>query len=199
MRWVLIISALFVSGCVSAPTRDPVELPDGNWQLDPLHSSVIWRSRHFGLSWYTARFDTLGASLTFDPDQPEAARLTAIINADSVSTGNSEFDRQLRGPNWFSAEHHPQIIFETTRIVLGEDGNGQAFGDLTIRGITRPATMNIHFYGGTYNFLENSDMIGFAADMVLSRREFGIGSFIPSAIAGDEVRIRIEAEFLLED
>jgi len=199
MRWLLALAILFLSGCVSAPTRDPVELPAGNWQLDPLHSSVIWRSRHFGLAWYTARFDTMSASLTFDPENPEAAQLTAIIDASSVSTGNPSFDEQLRGPNWFSAERHPQIIFESTSIELGEDGAGQAIGEMTIRGTTQPAVLDIRFYGGTYNFLENTDMIGFGADAILSRREFGIGGFIPAAIAGDEVRIRIEAEFLLEE
>lgn len=197
MRFVLpVLMLAFVSGCVSAPTRDPAELPSGSWLLDTDHASVHWRSRHFGLSWYTARFDSIDASLEFDPSEPGAAQLIAIIDAGSVSTGNAAFDATLRGPNWFSAERHPQIIFRSSNIeVIGED-TGIAEGELTIRGVTHPARMDIVFYGGNFNFLENRDVIGFGADMVVARSDYGIGPFIPAAIAGDEVRIRIEAEFL---
>ncbi|WP_421785916.1 YceI family protein [Hyphobacterium sp.] len=174
-------------------------LPSGEWRLDPLHTSVTWRSRHFGLAWYTARFDTIDASLTFDPERPMETRLNAIIEASSVSTGNREFDATLRGRNWFSAERHPQIIFEATDIRTTGELTGVAEGLLTIRGETRPVTMDIEFYGGNFNFLENRDAIGFGADMLVSRSDFGIGPLIPSAIASDEVRIRIEAEFLREN
>ena len=193
------IILVMVGGCVSAPTRDPAELPSGNWQLDTDHASVLWRSRHFGLAWYTARFDQIEASLNFDPAAPGAAQMTAIIDAGSVSTGNPGFDEQLRGSNWFSAERHPQIIFRSTNIQLTEENTGIAEGELTIRGVTMPARMDITFYGGNFNFLENRDVIGFGADMVVSRSDYGIGPFIPAAIAGDEVRIHIEAEFLREE
>ncbi|WP_420431439.1 YceI family protein [Hyphobacterium sp.] len=199
MRYFLLSLLMLLTACVSAPTQDPRELPSGDWRIDPLHASVTWRSRHFGLAWYTARFDDIDASLTFDPLRPEATQLTAIIEAASVSTGNTVFDETLRGENWFSAARHPQIVFEATQIVTTGESTGHAEGFLTIRGVTRPVRMEIVFYGGNFNFLENRDVIGFGADMVLSRSEFGIGQLIPSAIASDEVRIRIEAEFLQEN
>lgn len=194
-----IFLTLIAAACVSAPVTDPVELPAGEWRLDQNHASVHWQARHFGLAWYTARFDTIDASLTFDPRSPESAQLNAIIETASISTGNSEFDERLRGPNWFAANRNPQIIFRADSITVTGDASGFADGELTIRGVTRPARMNIDFYGGNFNFLENRDVIGFGADMVVSRSEFGIGQLIPSAIAGDEVRIRIEAEFLREE
>lgn len=199
MRYLPLLLLVLLTACVSAPTQDPRELPAGEWRIDPLHASVTWRSRHFGLAWYTARFDDIDASLTFDPLRPEATQLTAIIETASVSTGNNQFDETLRGGNWFSAERHPQIVFEATDIATTGENTGLAEGFLTIRGVTRPARMEIVFYGGNFNFLENRDVIGFGADMVLSRNEFGIGQLVPSAIASDEVRIRIEAEFLREN
>jgi polyisoprenoid-binding protein YceI len=190
---------LSLSACVSAPTRDPVDIPPGDWQLDQRHASVTWRARHFGLSWFTARFDTVDASLTFDAAAPEAARLTAIIEADSVSTGQPAFDDTLRGGNWFAADRHPQIVFESHDIEITGEQTGIAHGELTIRGVTHAAEMHIEFYGGNFNFLESRDAIGFGADMMVSRSDYGIGQLIPAAIAGDDVRIRIEAEFLRED
>lgn len=198
-RLFLLLQVLLVTACVSAPVTDPVELPAGDWRLDQNHASVHWQARHFGLAWYTARFDELDASLSFDPLAPEEARLTAIIEASSVSTGNPEFDERLRGPNWFAADTSPQILFEAQGITVTGDTTGYADGNLTIRGVTRPVRMDIVFYGGNFNFLENRDVIGFGADMIVSRSEFGVGQLIPAAIAGDEVRIRIEAEFLREE
>jgi polyisoprenoid-binding protein YceI len=199
MRFLPLALLFALTACVTAPTQDPRELPAGEWRLDPLHASVTWRSRHFGLSWYTARFDTLDASLTFDPARPADTQLTAIIDAASVSTGNEGFDETLRGGNWFSAGRHPQIVYETTDIVVTGETTGYADGQLTIRGVTQPVRMEIEFYGGNFNFLENRDVIGFGADMVVDRNDFGIGQLVPSAIASDEVRIRIEAEFLREN
>ena len=200
MRLILpVLLMALLNGCVSAPTQNPAELPAGSWQLDTDHASVHWRSRHFGLSWYTARFDRIDASLDFDPAEPGSAQMTAIIEAGSVSTGNDAFDETLRGPNWFSAERHPQIVFRSSNIEVTGGETGIAEGELTIRGITHPARMDIVFYGGNFNFLENRDVIGFGADMVIARSDYGIGPFIPAAIAGDEVRIRIEAEFLREE
>ncbi|PIW29542.1 MAG: polyisoprenoid-binding protein [Rhodobacterales bacterium CG15_BIG_FIL_POST_REV_8_21_14_020_59_13] len=197
---VLMLAVLAIlGGCVSAPTQDPADLPSGNWQLDTEHASAHWRSRHFGLAWFTARFDSIDASLDFDPSEPEGAQLTAIIDAGSVSTGNAAFDETLRGPNWFSAERHPQIIFRSSSIAVTGEDTGVAEGELTIRGIAHPARMDIVFYGGNFNFLENRDVIGFGADMVVSRSDYGIGPLIPATIAGDEVRIRIEAEFLRDE
>ena len=139
------------------------------------------------------------SSLTFDAANPEAAQLVAVIAAQSVSTGNDAFDDTLRGGNWFAADRHPQIVFESHDIEITGEQTGIAHGELTIRGVTHAAEMHIEFYGGNFNFLESRDAIGFGADMMVSRSDYGIGQLIPAAIAGDDVRIRIEAEFLRED
>jgi len=184
--------------CVSAPRIDPQTLPSGQWQLDTHHASVTWRVRHFGLSWVTGRFDEMDASLDFDPENPDQARLSATINAASVSTGNPEFDEVLRSSGWFDAAAHTQILFELSSVTVTGEQTGTARGNLTLKGRTRPIDMIIEFHGGNYNFLESREIVGFGADMVIDRTEFGIG-FLPDGIAGDAVHIRIEAEFLLQE
>lgn len=183
--------------CVSAPRTDPQTLPSGQWQLDTHHASVTWQVRHFGLSWVTGRFDTFDASLDFDPENPERAQLSAAINAASVSTGNPEFDDTLRGSGWLNADLHPQIFFELESLTITGEQTGTARGNLTLKGQMHSVDMMIEFYGGNYNFLESREAIGFGADMVIERTDFGIG-FLPDGIAGDTIRIRIEAEFLLQ-
>lgn len=195
MRRLAALACLMLTACVSAPSVDPERLPAGAWALDAEHASAVWRVRHLGLSWYTARFDTLDASLSFDPASPEAAQLTASIEAASVSTGDPDFDETLRGAAWFDAERHPQIIFRSTRIEVTGETTGRVHGELTLKGVTRPAVLETEFYGGVFNLLEGRRAMGFGADLIIDRNDFGVGQ-LPAGFIGDEVRVRIEAEFL---
>jgi len=195
MRLLAALAFLLLAACVSAPSVDPERLPAGEWALDADHASVTWRVRHLGLSWYTARFDEMDASLSFDPARPEAAELTAVIEAGSVSTGDPDFDETLRGAAWFDAQRHPQIIFRSTRIEVTGDTTGRIHGELTLKGVTRPAVLKTEFYGGLFNPLERRRVLGFGADLVIDRTDFGVGR-LPPGFIGDEVRVRIEAEFL---
>jgi polyisoprenoid-binding protein YceI len=197
-RLAAILAVLILSACVSAPVADPARLPGGEWRLDASHASVTWQVRHMGLSWRTARFDRSGANLDFDPAAPEAASLTAIVDAASVSTGDPELDAVLRGPGWLDAERHPQISFVSERIEVTGERTGRVHGALTLKGRTAPAILETEFYGGVLNPLEGRQAIGFGADLTVSRSEFSIGR-LPPGFLGDEVRLRIEAEFLKED
>ena len=196
-RVLSLLIALALSACVSPATTDPAELPSGEWALDPGHTSVTWRVRHLGLSWYTARFNAAEASLSFDPASPGDAQLTAVVDAASVSTGDPDFDETLRGSGWLDAERHPEIVFRSTRIELTGETTGRIHGALTLKGVTADAVLETEFYGGTFNPLEGAQALGFGADLVIDRTEFGIGN-LPGNFIGDEVRLRIEAEFLRE-
>jgi len=193
----VLAAGLMLASCVGVPTTEPSELPAGEWELDPRHASVTWRARHFGLSWMTGRFDHIEASLTFDPENPTAAKLTAIIRAASVSTGLEEFDQTLRGAAWLAVEESPQIVFVSSAIEVTGSNIGRVTGDLTLRGVTREVVMEVEFYGGNFNFLEGQQVIGFGGDIVIDRRDYDVGN-LPVTIAGEEIRIRIEADFLRE-
>ena len=195
IRILTVLPALALTACVAPATTDPAELPSGAWTLDPGHTSVTWRVRHLGLSWYIARFDAAEASLSFDPASPEDAQLTAVIDAASVSTGDPEFDETLRGPGWLDAERHPEIVFRSTRIEVTGEATGRIHGELTLKGVTADAVLETEFYGGTFNPLEGAQALGFGADMTIDRTDFGVGN-LPGNFIGDEVRLRIEAEFL---
>ncbi len=191
------LCALVLTACVSAPSVDPVDLPAGDWRLDAGHTSVTWQIRHLGLSWYTARFDRADASLSFDPANPENARLTATVDAASVSTGDPDFDETLRGSGWFDVETYPEIVFVSDRIEVTGDTTGRVHGTLTLKGQSHPAVLETEFYGGLFNPLEGRQAIGFGAKLEIDRTEFGVGR-LPGNFIGDTVRLNIEAEFLQE-
>ncbi|WP_323762505.1 YceI family protein [Maricaulis sp.] len=190
------MACLLMAGCLT-PTTDPQRLPAGQWSLDPAHASVTWQVQHMGLSWYTGRFDAVDASLDFDPALPATARLTAIIEAASVSTGDPDFDAALAA-DWLQADRHPQIVFRSTAIDVTGASTGQVTGELTLNGVTRPVTLDVIFNGGLTNWLEGRPAIGFSANGILDRDAFNVGN-LPHSIVGPTVRILIEAEFLTED
>ena len=195
-RAFALLGLLLLAGCIT-PTSDPLDLPAGEWRLDPHHSSAVWRVRHLGTGWTVGRFDQLDASLTFDPDRPDASRLTAIIETASVSTADSEFDSVLESAPWLAADANPQIVFQAVRVEVTGERTGVAEGELTLRGVTRPARMEIEFHGGVRNPLEGRRMIAFGGDLRVDRDAFNVGN-LPHAIVGETVHIRIEAEFLRE-
>lgn len=198
MRPALVATMLLLASCVSAPVTDPARLPAGAWELDAEHTSVTWQVRHLGLSWYTARFDGVRASLEFDPARPEEAELTAIVDAASVSTGDPDFDALLRGSGWLDAARHPEIVFVSNRIVVTGERAGEVHGLLTLKGVTQEVVMETEFYGGVFNPLIRRNMLGFRGYFEIDRTQFDIGR-LPGNFIGDTVRLSVEAEFIARD
>lgn len=190
-----VVSAVLVCACATPPQREPAAAPAGNYGLDPTHTSVIWSVSHAGLSRYTARFDTVSGTLDFDPDTPENSRVFITIAAASISTGLPDFDRTIAmDARYFDAGRYPDIIFESTSATRLGDNVGTIDGNLTFRGVTRPVTLAVTFYGSGKSFGHAGKTLGFAATTTLKRHEFGLTHLAAFGI-GDAVEVRIETEF----
>jgi polyisoprenoid-binding protein YceI len=188
-----------LSGCGAAAVLthsvdvDPVDAPAGTYALSPRHSDLLFDVSHFDYSHYHARFDEVDAELTFDPAEPANSSVTATIAAASVSTGDGEIDRLLKGPGFFDAARYPDITFRSTRITVTGPTTGQIEGDLTIHDSTHRVTLDVTFNGGAPNPLEPFHVLGFSARGQFSRSEFGLADWFPAI--GDEVDVLVEAEF----
>jgi polyisoprenoid-binding protein YceI len=173
-----------------------VDLPAGAYRLDPRHASVIFRIRHMGLAWFTARFDGKDATLELDPADPARSRLSASVDANTVNTGLQSsqgergFDRSIG-----RALGAPSISFVSTRIERTGAHTARVTGDLTMNGQTHPATLDVTFDGGRLDPLRGGAMVlGFSAHGVIDRTQWGVNEW--RAFAGDEVQIVIEAELV---
>ncbi|MEZ5669719.1 MAG: YceI family protein [Alphaproteobacteria bacterium] len=194
--WVF---ASLLAGCeaVSVATYraspDAAAAPAGAYTLSARHADVQFAVWHFAYSRYIARFDRFDAQLDFDPSDPTRSRLTATIDAASVDTGDPEIDAMLTGRQFFDAGSYTQIRFESRQIALTGAQTGTVEGDLTIRDVTRPVTLDVTFNGGAPNPLEPTYVLGFSATATFSRSAFGLANWLPAV--GDEVAVTIEAEF----
>lgn len=198
MRYFFAIALLVVlAACVRAPNVRPAAAPQGEYALDKSHASLTFKIGHGkGLSQFTARFDDFDAALNFDPATPQNSRLSVVIEAASVSTGMADFDKKLANTgNVLDAKAHPQIRFEATDITVTGAQNGQVTGILSLRGVSRPVTLNVQFNGSANDVLRGGQVLGFSATGRFSRAEFGANAWANFGV-GDMISVHIEAEFL---
>src|SRR5262249_1764309 len=186
------------SGPTSGAFPIAVDLPAGEYRSDPHHTSVIWRIRHQGLAWLSARFDTSAATLTLDPADPSRSHIQATIDAHSIDTnvlganGQRNFDNTIAG--WLGADHTPQITFNSTRIERTGQNTARVTGDLTLNGQTHPAVLDVTFDGGHTDPLRGHTALGFSAQTTIQRSQWGVSAM--SQFASDEVQIVIEMELV---
>jgi len=173
-----------------AASLDPAAAPAGTYVLDKSHASLTASLSHMGLSHYTMRFDVLDASFTYDPKAPEASKVQASVDANSLDVGVPKISAQF-AREFLAGDESPRITFTSTAIIYSGN-HGTLTGDLTLRGVTRPVTLDVTF-NGTGAGLLGGHRMGFSATGDIKRSDFGSKAWL-SAV-GDDVHIVIEAEF----
>jgi polyisoprenoid-binding protein YceI len=196
----LVAAATVFSGAAWAAEPSPkvaVEpAPSGAYVSDPAHSSVIWRINHLGLSNYTARFTRMTAALTWNAEHPETSSVVATIDPLSVQTNfpfpeREDFDKEIGTEERFLGGK--PIRFVSKEIKVTDLHHGTVAGDLTFRGETHPAVLNVTFNGSMARQpAADSAKIGFSAEMTFKRSEWGLAPKIKSV--ADEVTVIIETE-----
>lgn len=178
-----------------ALTRNPAEVQAGVYKLDSEHGKITWSVDHLGFSTYYGQFVNVQADLTLDPANPSAAVLTATIPLTDVDSNSDGLDQHLQTADFFDTANHPTATFRSTRIEIDSDDptDADVWGELTLRGVTRPVKMEVGFnqagpsMGGVYK-------VGFDGEATIRRSEFGINFALPAL--GDEVKLHIEGEFV---
>lgn len=170
-----------------------VTVKPGTYTIDPAHTAVLFKIDHFGLSKYIGRFNSVDASLEFDPDNIENTRLQAIVDTASIDVGDAEFSETLSGADWFNSAQFPQAVLTADSVKFAEGGEVVFNGTLTMLGVSQAVDFSVQFNGGANNNLTGYYTIGFSASLVIKRSEFGMDKHI--GLVGDEVELEIHAEF----
>ena len=150
-----------------------VELPQaGDWVIDPAHSSIQAVARHMVVTKVRGRFEDLSGTLHIDED-PTKSWAEASIGAASINTSAPDRDAHLRSPDFLNADEFPELTFKSTR--LGHKGGNrfEVEGDLTIRGETRPVTLEVEF-GGVVTDPFGQTKALFSATTKLEREKWGM-------------------------
>ena len=143
------------------------------WQIDGAHSIAEFAVKHMMVATVKGRFRTLGGTIQIDEAQPERSSVTAEIETATVDTGQEQRDAHLRSDDFFNAERFPAITFRSTRVQRKSDDEWKVEGDLTIRDVTRPVTLDVEF-DGQITDAYGKQRAAFSATTRVNRKDFGL-------------------------
>jgi polyisoprenoid-binding protein YceI len=185
---VLALSLVLASAAQAAPTA---------WTIDPNHSQVGFSIRHF-FSKVPGSFTKYSGTIVYDAEKPAASSVKAEIAAASINTNNEKRDGHLRSEDFFFVEKYPTITFESTKVTPVGDGKLMVEGNLTMRGVTKPATLDVTFLGAGQGSAPGEQRSGFEAVTKVNRKDFNIlwnkALDQGGTMLGDDVEIRIAVE-----
>lgn len=169
----------------SASRSEPV------YNVDPAHSSIMFRIRHFGLAnFYGMVTAPMGTVLL---DVPEAAALEIEIQTKYVEGGNDSRNKFLASPDFFNTREYPKATFKASAIRRIDDTTFEADGQFTLRGVTRPLTITLTGY--TERTIEKfGHRCGFETTFTINRSDYGMTTHFENETLADEVTITVSIE-----
>ena len=173
----------------------------GLWELDPAHTDVSFVARHLMVTKVRGRFQEVSGAITVG-DDPADSRVEVEIQAASITTNSQDRDNHLRSPDFLDVENHPTLSFRSTRIEPLGDDRWALTGDLTIRGVTRPLTLQVTFEGTTTDPWGGT-RAAFTARGEIHREDWGLTWNVPlengGVLVSKNVQIEIDAQAVLKD
>jgi polyisoprenoid-binding protein YceI len=165
----------------------------GTYQVDAAHTQVAWEVNHMGFSILEGLFGASGGSLTIDPAHPAATKVEVTFQIDQLSVTAPAFANHLKSDQIFDAAKYPTARFVSTAVAPRGADKASITGNLTIKGITKPVTLDATFVGAGVNPMNKKANIGFSATGSIKRSDFGVGLYAPAV--SDEVKLHIHAAF----
>jgi polyisoprenoid-binding protein YceI len=171
----------------------------GTWQLDPYHTQVEFSARHLGMMTVRGYFDEVSTTAEIDPEHPETAKVEATISTASIRTNNGIRDNDIRSSNFLEVDKYPTITFKSTSVEPSGQDHYKLTGDLTIKGNTRPVTLDMVKYGEFNDPGMMGHRIAYSATTKINRKDFGL-SFNAvldgRLVVSEEIQIQIEGEIV---
>jgi polyisoprenoid-binding protein YceI len=175
----------------------PTGLPSaGTWVIDPAHSHVGFVVRHLVAAKARGRFGEFAGDIQV-ADRPEDSSVVVEIDAASIDTGQPDRDTHLRASDFFDVEQFPTIRFRSTAVRPVGDRRFDIAGELTVRGVTKPVTLELEL-GGVVRDPFGNDTAIFSAETELDREEFGLtynqALETGGVLIGKKAKIELEIE-----
>lgn len=172
------------------------------WNVDESHTEINFTVKHF-FTPVSGTFQSFDAEFWFDPENPQNSSVKVTIDVASIDTNNERRDNHLRSGDFFDAENHPTMTFESTSVRQVSQDQLLATGNLTIKGITREVELPISLLGVKELPPEMQEMMGgithvagFEAETRVDRREFqvGVANWAQTVIVGGDVDVKVHLE-----
>jgi polyisoprenoid-binding protein YceI len=161
------------------------------YEVDPSHSSIIFRIKHLGVSYFYGRFNNVSGSVVVATRVPSNSSVDIQVKTVDVDTFNAKRDKHLRSPDFFDVDRHPNIRFKSTAVKKIDPSTYEVTGNLTFHGTSRPLTARVRQTGSGKDPWGNF-RAGFETEFSIKRSDFGM-DYMLSGI-DDDVRITVSVE-----
>ncbi|WP_093138589.1 YceI family protein [Pseudoxanthomonas sp. GM95] len=171
----------------------PASAASATYQLDPVHTRVLFAISHAGFSQAMGTVSGSTGLLQFDPDDWSQSRVEVTVPLDRADLGDPAWNKAVAAGNLLDSKDHSQATFVSTRVVGIDATHAHVIGNLTLHGVTREVTLEV-----TFNQLKRHPLppfrrtAGFSATTTISRADFGITAW--KSVIGDAVQLTIQAE-----
>jgi polyisoprenoid-binding protein YceI len=178
-------------------THDDRELPvAGVYTIDPHHASVDFVARHLMITKVRGRLSDVSGTITI-ADEPERSHVEVEIGVAALDTGDAQRDAHLRSADFFDVDTYPKITFRSTKVEAGPSQTWTVTGDLTVRDVTHPVTLEVDFDGASGSPV-GDERIGFSAAGEVDREDWGLTWNVAletgGVLVGKRARIEIDVE-----
>jgi polyisoprenoid-binding protein YceI len=161
------------------------------YQIDSVHSCVVFRVKHMAVGYSVGRFNDTAGTVVVDEQNMAATTMNIQIKVDSIDTANAMRDKHLKGPDFFDVEKFPTASFVSKSVKPVKEQTYEVTGDLTIHGVTRPVTLMMDRVGAGKD-PKGMMRTGFEGSITIKRSEFGMKNMLPGI--GDDVWLLIGFE-----
>ncbi|HEY0750184.1 MAG TPA: YceI family protein [Chitinophagaceae bacterium] len=172
------------------------------WKIDTAHSEIQFKVKHLMITAVTGYFKNFDLEVTTENDDFTTAKKIAFsADIDSIDTNNAQRDQHLKSADFFNADEHAQIVFTGTKYEADGD-EAKLYGDLTIKGVTKPVVLNVE-YGGIVTDPYGQTKAGFTISGKISRKDFGLTwSAVTEAgqvVVSDEIKLHGEIQLVKQE
>lgn len=172
------------------------------WTIDSAHSSIEFRVRHMMISTVKGVFDSFSGEVALDQDNPENTTVNVTVDVASINTREQQRDDHLRSADFFDVANYPTMTFKSTKVERTGDKTAKLTGDLTIRDVTRPVTLDVEFLGLAKSPWGTTSA-GFTASGKLNRKDWDLtwnqALETGGVLVGDEIKMGVELELIKQE
>jgi len=158
---------------VALPFSGSAIAADYNIDIKGAHAAINFSVSHLGYGWVVGRFNEFDGSFSYDPAKPEESKVNVVINTKSLDSNHAERDKHLRSGDFLDTDKHPEATFKSTGFKAGEGKKAQLMGDLTLRGVTKPVTIDVVMQGAGKDPW-GGERIGFKGTTSIPMADYGI-------------------------
>lgn len=171
------------------------------WKIDPSHTLIEFSTKHMMFTTVKGRFAGVEGTITVDEANPDQSSAQAVIDATSVDTRAEQRDVHLKSADFFDVEKYPAITFKSTKVEVQGSESAKVTGDLTIKDVTRPVTLDVTLNGYGKNPY-GLEVAGFTAETTINRKDFGLNWNVALEAGGmlvsDTIKISLEIQAVKE-